>query len=143
MNERTSPSDGRRSRLLAAMEKLERVPVVYGKSDCLMRLAETVMAMTGVDHGARFRGRYRTETGGYRVLKRAGFDGPIDYLTSPQGCGFREIHPAEAGDGDIGAMQRDGRWAFGVIVVDKFYPATGAGMAILPRRRVERAFEVR
>jgi hypothetical protein len=134
--------DGRRTRLLAALERLERVPVVFGRSDCLMRLADTVQAMTGVDHGARFRGRYTTEAGGYRVLKRAGFDGPIGYLTAPDGCGFAEIHPSRAQDGDIGAILRDRRWAFGVIVGDRFYPAGVGGLAILPRGRVERAFSV-
>jgi hypothetical protein len=138
----SSRTDGRRTRLLAAMAAQERVPLRFGRSDCLMRLADTVEAMTGVDHGARFRGRYSTLRGAYRVLKQAGFDGPIAFLTSPEGAGLKEIHPSAAMDGDIGAIMQDGHWAFGHIVGGDFFPAGTEGTAILPRSRVERAFEV-
>lgn len=138
----TSRADGRRTRLLAAMANQERVPLKFGRSDCLMRLSDTVMAMTGVDYGARFRGRYKTLRGGYRVLAHEGFDGPIDFLTSPNGAGLREIHPSKAHDGDIGAVMDGGHWAFGHIVGADFFPCGARGTAILRRSRVERAFEV-
>lgn len=134
--------DGWRTRLLAKMAEQERQPGIYGESDCLLRLSDTVEVMLDIDFGAPFRGQYTTLEGGYRALKKAGFKGPIEFLTSPDGCGFTEIHHSEAMDGDIGAVLRDGHWAFGHIVDAYFFPALPTGTAILPRSRAEKAFRV-
>lgn len=143
--------DDWRPRLLDAMAEQERMAFAYAKADCIFRLGPTCAAMLrdGALHDRiavlmdLFRGRYTTLAGAYRVLKREGFADPIDLLTSPVGCGFRESeHPSRAFDGDIGAMMQDGHWGFGHIVGANFYPAGLTGMAVLPRSRADRVFEV-
>jgi hypothetical protein len=48
-------------------------PVVFGRNDCCITLADTIMAAGGPDLMAGWRGRYRTEIGFRRIVLRAGF----------------------------------------------------------------------
>lgn len=137
-----------RPRLLEVMAQQERLAFEFGAADCLFRLGPTCAAMLdGPAHDRivalmdLFRGRYATLTGAYRVLRHEGFACPIALLT--EGCGFAQAgHHSMAFDGDIGAMQQDGHWGFGHIVGANFFPVGLAGMAILPRSRATRVFEV-
>lgn len=137
-----------RPRLLGVMADQERLAFDFGTADCLFRLGPTCATMLEgpaeariTDLMARFRGRYATLRGAYRVLKHEGFADPIALLT--EGCGFAEAaHHSMAFDGDIGAMQQDGHWGFGHIVGASFFPVGLKGMAILPRSRAQRVFEV-
>ncbi|MBH0112704.1 hypothetical protein I5E68_07035 [Novosphingobium sp. YJ-S2-02] len=51
---------------------LNGVTYRYGTMDCALFSAGAVLAMTGVDLAADFRGRYTTATGSTRALKRYG-----------------------------------------------------------------------
>lgn len=57
----------------------------WGRNDCGLFAAGAVEAMTGVDHGAPFRGRYRTELGAARALRRAGLETSGDAATAALG----------------------------------------------------------
>lgn len=50
----------------------ENRPFEWGKADCCLFAADAVLAMTGVDHAADFRGRYTTEIGAKRLLLKKG-----------------------------------------------------------------------
>lgn len=55
------------------LSEASRKGVVWAdQHDCCMWLADWVLAKTGVDPGARLRGRYRTATGCLRVLRQEG-----------------------------------------------------------------------
>lgn len=45
---------------------------IWGERDCAMAAADAVLAMTGVDILAAFRGKYSTAAGSVRALKRYG-----------------------------------------------------------------------
>lgn len=70
-------------RLLAeALAAAKDTPFAWGSHDCALFAADVVLAITGADHGAVFRGRYRTANGAARALKKQGFAGLPDYLDS-------------------------------------------------------------
>lgn len=67
--ERRSDWDRRLQEWLAAMEG---VRFEWGAADCCTFAAGAVEAMTGIDPMAEFRGRYATEAGAARALRRYG-----------------------------------------------------------------------
>lgn len=48
-------------------------PIVFGKNDCCIALADTILAAGGPDLMRGYRGRYRTKIGYLRVARREGF----------------------------------------------------------------------
>ena len=71
-------------------------PHNYGAHDCGLFFGGGVLAITGNDHAAPFRGKYRTATGAAKVLRKHGagtLEATIDAL-------FPVIEPAFAQRGD-------------------------------------------
>lgn len=58
--------------LAAEIERARNRPFQWGTHDCALMAADIVLAMTGVDYAAEFRGRYRSALGAARLLKRGG-----------------------------------------------------------------------
>lgn len=73
------------------------MPHTYGSHDCALHGANSVLAMTGDDFGAPFRGRYHTELGAARALRKYGA-GTLDATFSAH---FEDVLPALARRGDI------------------------------------------
>jgi len=71
---------------------------VLGKWDCAIFTDLVVYAMTGKSHGKRFKGKYKTEIGYIRALKKQGFRDLKDYLTQ---CFGEPISNAGAWRGDL------------------------------------------
>lgn len=59
-------------RLAQYLSEVAHAPHVYGSHDCALHGANAVLAQTGEDYAAKFRGRYSTEIGAARALKRYG-----------------------------------------------------------------------
>lgn len=138
-----SKRDGYKPALIAVIDGQARREFAWGTDDCLMRAAEAVAVVLDdpakvTDVVAKYRGRYKTLAGSYRILKRDGFDGPLDLVASL----FTEIHHSEAVDGDIGAKFEDGHWGFGVICDAFFHVTTQNGAGILPRSHSQKTFRV-
>ncbi|MBM2294713.1 hypothetical protein JQX09_22395 [Sulfitobacter pseudonitzschiae] len=88
-----------RQRLQTYIQDVSRTPFEEGVNDCALFLAGGVAAMTGVDYGAPFRGRYTTIRGGLRVLRRAGFE---DHVALAQHhLAAKPVAFANVGDGAI------------------------------------------
>lgn len=84
-------------RLAAYLNGVRDVPHAYGSHDCALHGANAVAAMTGNDFGIPFRGRYRTELGAARALRKRG----AGTLEATFGAHLPEIHPALAQRGDM------------------------------------------
>jgi len=84
-------------RLARAMRKHMNAPMEYGKCDCYLICADAVEAVTGKDPFKDVRGKYTTEQGAARQLKKRGFRTVEEAWASL----FKEIHPAKAQRGDI------------------------------------------
>jgi hypothetical protein len=58
--------------LYAFIEQRKSMGFAWGQNDCCMFAADAVLAMTGVDYAANFRGKYTTKVGAARALRRYG-----------------------------------------------------------------------
>jgi hypothetical protein len=70
-------------RLAAAIAGKRSIPHTWGENDCALCAADLVLAQTGQDFAAGFRGLYRDEDGANAVLAELGIerlDGLVDAL---------------------------------------------------------------
>lgn len=77
--------------LAAYIASVRSLPYAYGKHDCGMFAAGAVLAMTGEDPGAPFRGQYANEIGCAKALKKFGAGdlvSTLDSLFTPCLAGF-------------------------------------------------------
>lgn len=58
--------------LSAYIASVRALPYAYGEHDCGLFVAGAVLAMTGEDPGAPFRGQYSTDLGAAKALKKFG-----------------------------------------------------------------------
>lgn len=79
------------------------MPFEWGRNDCCMFTVDAVLAMTGVDHGAQFRG-YSTAFAAARVVEQQGGirQLAIDAWGEP-------VSPLRAGVGDVVLVINEGR----------------------------------
>ncbi|MCX2696728.1 hypothetical protein OPR82_08065 [Brucella sp. YY2X] len=90
--------------------------------------------MTGGDPAADIRGKYKSKTGAYRLIKQRGYDSLGAVLTDR----FTEIPVAMAGRGDVGIYQN----TVGYFCEYGFAVKGEDGLRFLPRTMAERAFKV-
>jgi len=134
--------------LARVIEHHAQTPFAWGQCDCLTMIGDAVVAVTGADPMAVYRGRYTSGGGAARVLKKAGFDDVGAALASQ----FEEVAPAMARRGDAGIVETTVRGKsvpaavviIGAEVAGKSSPgkAGGTGLSIVSRDRLVRAFRV-
>lgn len=83
--------------LAAYIASVRSTPFSFGHHDCGLFAAGAVLAMTGDDPGAPFRGRYSTELGCAKALKRFG----AGDLKSTLDALFEQIPIGKIGRGDL------------------------------------------
>ena len=130
-----------RARFAAEMDRQRRDPHAWGHHDCALGLAAgAVVAITGLDLAAPWRGRYATPLGAARVLRCGGFATLGDMVASV----LPEVPPAFANIGDIGVLSADGPVAEALCVVDAsgLIVMTEDGHGRRPREDMHRAFRV-
>jgi hypothetical protein len=87
------------TRFAACLAERWARPFAWGSQDCGLFAADGVLAITGRDPAADLRGRYKTEQGAARVIKRLGGLGSI--AAARFGA---EVWPALAQPGDVGLL---------------------------------------
>lgn len=128
-----------RTALADYLHRVSGEPFVPGRHDCALFAAGAVDAMTGEDFAADYRGRYKTLAGGYRLLKKRGFESHADLAASI----FEEIHPSHAMVGDIAAVNGDGGIALGIVQGEGVYVLSPEGrIDTVPLLNAIRAFRV-
>lgn len=88
----------------------------WGEHDCALFAADAVLAITGEDHAAAFRGRYSTARGALRALKVYG-QGTLEATVAAR-LGPVVINPRGLQRGDIAAFGDSGEFGCGLGVVD-------------------------
>ncbi|RDE05441.1 DUF6950 family protein [Sphingomonas aracearum] len=121
-------------RLADYLASVADVPHAYGRHDCALHGANAVLALTGEDAATRFRGRYQTEIGAARALRRFGA-GSVEATFDAT---FPAIPPALARRGDL--VMADG--AIGVCVGGEAVFAGETGQVRWPRADWTRAWRV-
>jgi hypothetical protein len=125
-------------RLARVTEKHIESPGVWGDADCLLTLADAVEAVTGTDPAADIRGRYTTERGASRILKRRGFANVEEVLASL----FPPVGRLLAQRGDAGVIARHGVLAAGYVTEYGLAVKTGRGLDFHPQTEIKSAFKV-
>ena len=77
----------------------------WGQCDCALYVADAVLAMTGHDIAAPFRGKYSSAAGSARALKRYGagdLKSTFDTLLPPRPVGFARRGDVVMHDGAVG-----------------------------------------
>lgn len=105
------------ARLIALIEKRTAAPFAWGSNDCCLWPADAVLAMTGRDPAAAYRGRYATQRGAAVLLKRLGG------LTSVGALCGSEIPPLCAQVGDVGLVSSNGERDAGAVCIGDLWVA--------------------
>jgi hypothetical protein len=124
------------ARLAEYLALMQVAPFIWGRTDCAMFAAGAVLAMTGYDPAAEFRGHYGTAIGAAKSLKR--------YGTGDLAGTYASKLPARpigyAGRGDL--VMHDGAVGVCIGADALFMPLEGIGLVRVPRRDWTQAFAV-
>jgi hypothetical protein len=120
------------ARLMRFLSEQRAAPFAWGTADCCTLAADAVLALTGRDPMAAYRGRYRSETGARRLLARhGGLEGLLRHV-----LGEPMANPKLAQRGDVGLAAAGAEGAPICCVVTSQGLACrqpGAGLVFLPR----------
>ncbi|PKR57509.1 DUF6950 family protein [Thalassospira lohafexi] len=122
-------------------------PFVWGQTDCCLTASDGVLAITGIDPGARFRGAYSDMAGGYRAMKDYAGGGVSETIAALMAeNNWPEIPVLMARRGDVGlvpsglpGMQADAA----AICLGPHWATRGeGGLVNLPLKQGRRAWRV-
>jgi hypothetical protein len=132
---KTTPSAWR-ERLGALIEARMATPFAWGSHDCCMWAANCVLAVSGVDLAAEYRGEYSTAAGAVALLQAAG---GIEAMGARAGA---PIPVLMAALGDVGLIVLDDRSLLAVCVGDHWLAPAAGGLAARPLNEASRAWRV-
>ena len=127
-----------RTRLVAYLSASVRLPFEDGKHDCALFLAGGVLAMTGQDFAAPYRGRYTTIAGGIRILRKDGYDDHVDLARAH----LAQKSPAFANEGDGAVVQTEDGPSLGIVQGAQVYVLAPSGMVLVPLSLAHTVLEV-
>lgn len=114
----------------------------WGVHDCVIRPADAILAITGVDLAEPFRGRYSSLGEARALLKGLGCKTTVDYVKRflPQ------MRPIEARTGDLAVVDSGKAWpggALGIVLSSRIavYAPDGSASAV-PLTAALKAFKV-
>lgn len=112
-----------------------RTAFAWGQHDCVLFAAGAVQAQTGEDPLRAYRGRWTSERGAARVLKRlGGMEAAVNTVLSP-------IAPAMAQRGDVaGWLDAKGRLQLAIVEGETLVGPGPSGQLRLPRKTMTRAW---
>jgi hypothetical protein len=124
-------------RLDAAVEAARAQPFVWGRHDCALWAADVVLQLTGVDHAADLRGRYRTQHGALALIARRGGLAAI----ATKALGY-PVRITLARRGDVCLVCRATGPSLGICIGDRAGFTGPQGLAFLPLLECEQAWHV-
>jgi hypothetical protein len=133
--------DGWRARFEAAVDEIKHRPFQWGEHDCGPGLAGAiVLAITGIDCAAQYRGTYDSAASAVRTMRDHGFENLGDLVAAM----LPEIHPSMAKIGDIVAIpdQTPFGFALGVVNGERVFVLRETGMGTVDLLAASRAFKV-
>ena len=106
-----------------------------GRHDCALFAAGWVKLATGQDFARGWRSTYRSLKRGQQLLAEAGFEDHVALAAAH----LSEVAPAFAQVGDIAILDDQ---AFGIVAGEMIYCLRPAGLGLVPRGQMRRAFKV-
>lgn len=131
------------NRLGAYLRGCRDMPFAYGRHDCCTFASGAVLAMTGIDAMAEFRGRYRSVAGSVRALRKLG----KGTLAATLDAKFPPVDPAFAHRGDL-VLTDDGQGggalcvSFGRFAIGVGSEGQQDGLVQVDRHHWQRAWRV-
>ncbi|RVB25587.1 hypothetical protein EN918_26755, partial [Mesorhizobium sp. M7A.F.Ca.CA.004.05.1.1] len=98
-----------------------------------MTVADAVEAITGTDPAADIRGKYKTEAGAARILRKRGF-GDVEMALASL---FPPVGRLMAQRGDIGVVERNGVLCAGFITDLGFAVKTESGLSFVSQMTIK------
>lgn len=127
-----------RKALTGYLRAAGRTAYAPGQHDCALFAAGAVVAMTGRDYAAPYRGRYTTIRGGLRVLRK---DGYADHIALAA-AHLPEVAVARARPGDLAVVESQDGPALGVVQGEAVYVLLPDRLGLVSLMAVKRVFEV-
>lgn len=131
-------------RLHQALETAREMPFEWGTSDCALFACDVVLAMTGTDLAAGFRGVYDSRRGAHYALKDV-CGGGLETLVETRAAEHQiaEVPLAFAQRGDVVLLNTQTGPALGICIgMDAVVPIEGQGFTAVPMAEVRRAWAV-
>jgi hypothetical protein len=125
-------------RLVDEVSAAREKPFAYGTHDCVCWAFGVRAALTGKDDWARFRGKYKTEAGAARVLRKLKCDTVEDLARSILGDPLPAVLLAQRGDILLGGAER----ALGVCIGSDGLFLQAAGLVSVPLKTCFSAWRV-
>lgn len=119
----------------AKIDEYKKRPFVWGEADCCLFVADALIALTGTDYAAPFRGKYTTATGAMKAL--APYGGLSGYLDSV----FQRVPVNMAQRGDI-IMAGDGVYSAGIVAGRDIWFMDNDGVKPFDRKQGKLAWRV-
>lgn len=133
-------SNNWQNKLTQYIEENKATPFNWGVFDCCLFAAGAIEAQTGKDLAADLRGKYKTQLGAARLIKRLGFDSVDELLSDKLG---QPIAPLSAGRGDIALIQTCEGLAAGVYYGAVIMATAEDGLKALPRAAALKSWRAR
>jgi hypothetical protein len=133
-------SPGWERRLARVTEKHISLPGEWGVSDCLLTMADAVEAVTETDIMVKWRGKYKTEAGAAKLMKKNGCDTVEDVLRD-----FFRLPPVgrlSARRGDVGIVLQGGQPTAGYVCEYGFAAKGPRGLTFHDLTDIVTAFKV-
>lgn len=119
-----------------------RAPFAWGGHDCVLFAADAVLAMTGTDPAAAWRGQWTSAREAFRLLRPLG-----GLAAAAAGAGLPEVPPRMAQRGDVVLLRAPGRagsmrGALGVCLGERIAAPGGRGLVMAGLGEGVRAWRV-
>jgi hypothetical protein len=125
----------------------KNTPYKWGTNDCAMFAADGILAQTGTDIAADFRGKYTDESGAYTAIKEVCGGSTVEdaAVYCAQKAGMTELqHPLMAQRGDLVIVENDRKRIAGLVHINGRDVAVvgDKGLIRVPITNVKRAWRV-
>ena len=118
----------------------------YGKWDCCLFVCDAIVAMTGVDLAASYRGQYSTRTGAFHIIGEQIGTASIQAVAANAAAAhnMREVPVPRAHRGDMVLVGRGRDYSLGLVALNgrDVIVASKRGLWRLPLSRAVRAWQV-
>lgn len=130
------------TRLDQFLESRREQSFAWGSNDCCMFAADAVLAITGTDIAARYRGQYHDAASAFALL---GDRDPGDLMAeAAEELGVREVPRLFAQRGDVVLLDNGGSHALGIVGLsgDEVWSAGELAMERAPVSQILRAWRI-